>query len=243
MFNFGTGIVTAVPTGSNPTPVPFGVLQEVNLDLTWAEVELYGEYQFPVAAARGKAKFGGTAKWGRFSPLALNSVFTGSSIATGETKGVGNEPGTIPGTPYQITVTNGATFVDDLGVIDLTTGLQLTRVASSPATGQYSVNTTTGVYTFAAADTTHTVWISYSYRSASTGKTITYNNQLMGSQSTYTLTVFNNFNSGFFGLKLWAVTLSKLGMPMKNDDFTIQDTVITAYADSAARVCEMYITS
>ncbi len=73
------------------------------------------------------------------------------------------ESHTIPSTPYQITAnqTYGSWGQDD-GVVS-TTGTVFMPVASSPTTGQYSVNITTGVYTFAAADAGTQLLISYSY--------------------------------------------------------------------------------
>lgn len=238
MYNFGTGMLTLTPSGSNPTPAAFGVLQEVDLGIEFVEKALRGEMQFPVTVARGAASMAGSAKWGRINAQLNSSLLTGSTIATGETRGAANEAGTIPGTPYAVTVTNSATFVADLGVWDVTAGIPMVRVASSPATGQYSVSA--GVYTFAAADTTHSVFISYSYTGAG-GKTVTYNNQLMGAGTTYGLTVFNQYGGTYHGLKIFAVTLSKLAFPFRSEDFTIQDTTITAYADSSGRVLEEYV--
>jgi len=53
-------------------------------------------------------------------------------------------------------------------------------VASSPATGQYSVNTATGIYTFASGDTGASVLISYTFTAATTGTQLNITNQLMG---------------------------------------------------------------
>lgn len=239
-YNFGVGLVTATPSGANPTPIPFGVIQDCQIDIDWTEKDLRGEMQAPVATARAALKIVGSAKWGRINALAFGQILTGSTTTTGEVRGIGNEPGTVPTTPFQVTTVNGANGVADLGVFDVTAGIILTRVASSPTTGQYSVVPTTGVYTFAAADTGHTVWISYSYSSSSTGKTVSYTNQIMGSQSTYVLTLFNQFGGNYLGAKLWAVTLSKLSLPLKSEDFTIQDTTITGYADSSGRIIDLY---
>jgi len=46
-----TGAVIA-----NPTPVPFGALQDISLDFSWTMKELYGQYQMPLAVGRGAAK-------------------------------------------------------------------------------------------------------------------------------------------------------------------------------------------
>lgn len=77
---------------------------------------------------------------------------------------VDDESHVIPSTPFQVTVSGAATFLRDRGVTDA--GTPMTRVPSGPSTGEYSVNEITGIYTFAAADATDTVLISYSTAAA-----------------------------------------------------------------------------
>lgn len=239
-YNFGSGMLTVTPSGSNPTPVQVGTLQDVSLDTEFEIKELHGSYQLPVALALGKAKLGGSFKSGSFNGLFLNQFLSGSTIATGQIIGVPNEAATIPATPYTVTVTNGATFSADMGVYDVTSQKPMARVASGPATGQYSVNVSTGVYTFAAADTLHVVWISYAYTSASTGKTVTFTNQPMGTVTTFALTLYNRFGSKYSGVKLYAVALPKISLPFKNDDFTIIDGTFMGAADSSGNVLDAY---
>lgn len=236
-INFGVGLLTLTPSGANPTPQQVGILQDVNLDIAVASKELYGSSQFPIDVARAAGKVGGKAKFATIRGSMISQLLGGSTIATGATYGAQNETGTIPSTPYQITVTNSATFVEDLGVFDTVSGLFLTRVASAPATGQYAV--TAGVYTFAAADAGHLVWISYSYTSA-TGKTVTLNNQLMGTGNTFTLTLFNSFRSMNSGVKLFAVQVPKLTFALKNEDYTMNDLDFDAFANGAGKVLELY---
>jgi len=79
---------------------------------------------------------------------------------------------------YTITVANAANYNDDLGVyytagganagIGTTSGV-FQRVAAPSQAGQYSVNFATGVYTFASADATAPVLISYTYNVTGTG--------------------------------------------------------------------------
>lgn len=239
MINFGVGQLVVTPSGSNPTPVQLAILQDASLDISFAEKLLYGAYQLPVDVARGEAKLGIKAKEAQISSQLIGSFLAGSSSGTGYTAGAINETGTVPAAPsYTITVTNSATFVSDSGVVDLTAGIVLTRVASTPATGQYSVSA--GVYTFAAADASHSVWISYAYTVAGSGKTITYNNQLMGQGTSYALDLFNIFRSKVIGFHFYAVTLPKLSLPFKNNDYTMSDIDISVFADSSGRVAQYY---
>ena len=57
-------------------------------------------------------------------------------------------------------------------------------VSSSPATGQYSYNAATGVYTFASGDSSVTVLISYTY-TATGGDTILITNASAGASNTF----------------------------------------------------------
>ena len=240
-FNFGTGILTLIPSGSNPTPVKIGTLQDVSLDISFAEKELRGQLQLPVDIARGAGKISGKAKSGQFSSALYKAVLSGATgPAAGSKIGIHEESGTIPGTPYTITVAQGATFYEDLGVMNSVTGLYMSRVASAPTTGQYSVNTTTGVYTFAAADTTVTVKISYSYTSTTVGFTTSFTNQLMGTGTTFTLTVYSTYKTLSSGFRLWSVSMPKLSMALKNEDYTMHDLDFSAAADSTGRIIDVY---
>lgn len=76
----------------------------------------------------------------------------------------------IPATPFQITVTGPAPlkapFIGDAGVT-FANGTALTQLTTpgTPAQGQYTVSAL-GVYTFAAADTTQSVTINFTYQAA-----------------------------------------------------------------------------
>lgn len=235
-YGFGVGLLTFTPAGSNPTPVVCGVLQDVTLKMSTDLAELYGQNKVAVAVAEAKQSIGGTAKFAQYCGSLIKAALN-ASIASGQIIGAINEPATIPGTPYQVTAANSATFSADLSVYDYTAGVFMTRVASGPATGQYSVSA--GVYTFAAADTAHVIGINYSY-TAVTGKTVTLVNQLMGAANTYTLTLFNNYNSMNSGIKLNAVTLGGMDFAFKNTDFTMQDIPFKAFADSSGNVASIY---
>jgi Putative phage tail protein len=70
------------------------------------------------------------------------------------------ETATIPNTPFQILVQDATDFLQDSGVVFYPSGTALTKVAASPAAGQYTV-TSGGLYTFNSADATKQVQISY----------------------------------------------------------------------------------
>ncbi len=51
---FGSGVLIATPSGANATPVQFGTLQDVSIDISFSSKQLFGQYQFPIALARGE---------------------------------------------------------------------------------------------------------------------------------------------------------------------------------------------
>lgn len=238
--SFGAGIVTLTPSITNPTPVQVATLKDVSIDISYTEKELRGANTFPEDVARAGGKISGKAKSGRINGGLMQLLLTGATQSTGRVIPVSGETGTIPTTPFTITVANGATFDTDLGVIDLNTGLAMVRVASAPATGQYSVNTATGVYTFAAADTGHQVAFRYLYKNTTLGTTLDYSNQLMGTAQTFEVTVFNSYAGGDHGFRLYACTLPKLSLSYKNEDYTESDIDFSAFANTAGKVISVY---
>lgn len=231
-LGFGSGALWGIKAGSNQTPARFGILQNCGVDFKANSKALYGTNQFPVAVARGAVSVTGKANLAQFTARFFNDIFFGStSAATAATTiVVDNEAGTIPGTPYAITVSNSATWVTDLGVIYKATGLPLTRVASGPAAGQYSVSA--GVYTFAAADTTLLVKISYTY-TASSGATLTISNAAMGVAPTYKTVLSSPYNSQDMVITLNACVADGLSINTALEDFAKQDFSFSAFTDSS----------
>lgn len=241
MILFGTGHLIAVPTNladgtaiANPTPVRLGVMQDVSVDLGVDLKTLYGSGKFPVAVGQGKAKTDIKAKYADISGAVLGSLFWGKT-ATNAIKGaVIDATATIPTTPFQVTAAppSSGTFVQDLGVRDATTGVVLTRVASAPATGQYSVSAG-GVYTFAAADTGKGVIYSYEYSAATGGQLFTLTNDVMGYTPSFAMILQQKYDGKTFALKFNRAVSGKLSLPLKNEDFTLSDFEATAFTDAA----------
>src|SRR5262249_30594886 len=184
MFQFGSGTLWGFPVGGNvansPTPTKFGTLQDVSLDISGDVKQLYGQKQFPEAVARGKCKITGKSKFAAINGKMFNDLFFGQTLGTGMIKTSLDEAGTVPATtPFTITVVNSSTFKQDWGVRYALTGVPLTRVSSGPAQGQYSVSVS-GVYTFASADQSAPVLISYTFTQAAPGTQLNILNQLMG---------------------------------------------------------------
>ena len=247
MFEFGSGTLFGFPAGgntaANPTPMKFGTLQDVSLDISGDVKQLYGQKQFPEAVARGKCKITGKAKFAAINGKMLNDLFFGQPMGSGMIKTSLDETATVPATPFQITVINASTFKQDWGVryaSGVNAGVPLTRVSASPATGQYSVNTATGVYTFAAGDTGASVQISYTFVAASTGTQLNITNQLMGFAPLVQAFLENQYNNNQFGVMLYSIVASKLSFATKQEDFLIPEFDFEAFANSAGQVIDIY---
>lgn len=233
MFVFGSGVLQGYRTDiANSSPVNFGLVQDVTLDWSFDLKEGYGQYQHPVVLARGKAKVTAKAKVLRASGLAIGNLFFGITPTAGQTATSFAESAPIPATPFQIVVANGATFVADYGVVFLSTGLPLTKVASAPTAGQYSVTVGTGTYLFATADTGKTVLISYTYTIPGTGQKLIITNQLMGNTPTFSGNFYSTFQNLPVTISLPNCASSKLSFGGKLDDYTYPEFEFGIYSDA-----------
>lgn len=242
MINFGAGKLIAIPTNladgtaiANPTPVVLGTMQDISLDLSTEIKTLYGAKRYPIAVGQGKGKTEIKAKYAEIDGAILGSLFFGKAGSAGIKAAVFDSAATIPATPFEVTLAppNTGTFVADLGVMRTDTGVQLERVASAPATGQYMVNVSTGKYTFAAADTGKPVAISYEYSAATGGKVWTMSNEIMGYTPSFAMLLQNTFDGKNLVVKLNRCVSGKLSLPLKSDDFAIYDFEASAFADAA----------
>lgn len=252
-YNFGAGALWGVPLQdafgaaiANPTPVQFGVLQDCSIEFSGDVKELFGQNQFAVAVGRGKMSITGKAKFGQINGSILNSLFFGQGL-TGGIYAVyyDTSAGTaIPTTPFTITVTppNSGTFTTDLGVKD-TNGNIMTRVASAPTAGQYSVNASTGAYLFSSADQTAfatagtKVLISYQYTATSTtAQKQTLQNIPMGYAPTFRADFFNQYNGKLLTMSLLSCVSTKLQLATKLDDFLVPELDFKGFANASNQV-------
>jgi len=95
-YGFGSGVLYGIRNDiSGQTPVRFGVLQDVSIEFSSDVKDLFGQNQFPVDSARGKAKIMGKAKQALLSPLLYNSIFFGQSLQAGQSLAAYNETATV----------------------------------------------------------------------------------------------------------------------------------------------------
>jgi hypothetical protein len=258
---FGSGIMWGTPltdaTGTaivNPTPVLFGILQDITIDISADVKELYGQLQYPFAVGRGKGKITGKAKMAQIFGQMYNSLFFGQTLNTGFFQDVYTTTAlAIPPTPFTITVSSVASSATniqipnagvtgsaaDLGVINAATGLPMTRVASAPTAGQYSFTPTTGVYLFSSADNVSgvSVYINYQYTATSTtAKNSVVANLPMGYAPTFECDLMLPYGGKQLTLDLYNCIATKLTFPSKLDDFTIPELDFSAFANAGGQV-------
>lgn len=236
MYSFGSGVLLGTRTDvANATPVNFGLVQEVTIEETASIKELYGQYQRPLAAARGTIKTTGKAKVARISGLAFANIYYGLSPSVGQIATSFAEAGAVSATtPFTVTVANSTTFANDEGVLYATTGLPLIKVASSPGPGQYSVSA--GVYTFNSADAGKAVLTSYTYTVSGSGQKYTVFNQLLGTTPSFQATFYTTFQGQAITLTLNNCTSTKLSFQTKLEDFVMPEFDFSCYADAAGNV-------
>jgi hypothetical protein len=235
---FGSGTMWAVPTINlagnnvvNPTPVPFGAMQDVSIDISKTVKELYGLYQFPIDVAAGTAKISGKAKVARFQAQLFNQLF-GETLGANEYRAAFEEAGNIAANNY--TANQAANFYLDLGVQYQANGTPLTRAANA-VLGSYVVGAN-GLYTFAANETA-AIKVSYLYTANnSTGNSFLMNNQLLG-LSPFFQVVLNQVRRGkHMTLVLNRCVATKLSLGTKLEDFNIPEFDFSAMADDSGVV-------
>ena len=239
MFVFGSGVLIGTPQGG--TPINFGLAQEVSLNVGVTTKALFGQYNFPVAIGSGTRRMAGKAKMARISGQAFGALFFGVTPATGGTLTQFGETTNVPSSsPYTYTVANHASFIADQGVVYATSGLPLRLVASSPATGQYSVSAG-GVYTFAAGDAGVAMLISYTYINAAGGENIAVVSQLIGPTISFSANLFaaDPTTGKQFSVLLYNCVAEKLSFGTKLEDFVMPELDFQCFANSAGQVCQL----
>ena len=249
MFTFGAGVMigTQSTDGSgnavaNPSPIQFGILQEVTPDETFELKKLYGQYKFPVAVGQGKGSMMLKAKLANINAELHNTVFYGLTLTNTYQAIYDDQTGTSIPTGEQITPTIHGTALSDLGVVSSVNGVPYTRVATAPTSGQYGFSAGSGLYYFSPLDYGKKVFIDYAYGDATvtTGRLLTISNQPMGLQPVFAV----DLQTRYLGKTIYAhypqVVATKLSRSWKNDDFTIYDFEMEAFTDSSGNVCYLY---
>lgn len=269
MFSFGSGTLYTLPVAAvNNNAVPSGIgggaggaqnfattawqnyirlgqVQAFSADINLPIKELRGFGVFPIAVARGKGKVTLKLDNARVNASALNVLLFGDDTNSATAPGdliVEGEAGTVPTTPYQVTVANSATFVRDLGVYVQGQGGRFSVGATATASGVYAV--AAGVYTFNAADVGTKVFIDYEYGPAAVAPyKIIINQQLMGATPTFMLIGYGAYQGKQLYIQLNTCLITKASLNLKIDDFLIPSLDGEAIADPTSGVVGIVATA
>lgn len=246
---FGSGVLFGKPTAgnlaTNPTPMTFGILQEVQATIKGDLKKLYGMQQGPVATARGKIDISVKGKFAALDPLVYSQLYFGVDTATGMRRPVYCEAGVAAA---ELTLTH-PTATEDLGVINVSTGKQMPCSGSTaPGVGEYQFVAatngtvpTTAKYVFNAADVTAELAVLKNYSWPDPiGTTLHINNQLMGTAPEIQALLYNKFKNSTFGLRLYACVMGQISIPTKQEDFWISDFDMEASSDISGNLLEIF---
>ncbi|MGB8600870.1 MAG: hypothetical protein WCD42_01605 [Rhizomicrobium sp.] len=227
---FGPGIAWASRTDISPaTPFNVGLCNEFSVDASFDTDELYGQYQVPLLVGRTKMKVTGKISPALLSGGAMSTFLLGQSFTRGSQHDATTLTEEIPeAASYTVTpmVPSSGTFLSDLGVIDLESNQAMQKAASAAAltAGEYSVDESTGIYSFAAEDAGDSISISFSYSyTSSSSQTATWNNQLLGTTPTFRLDYKTVFDGQTFYIRLFKCTASKTSLGFKLDKFNLPE--------------------
>jgi hypothetical protein len=245
-IQFGSGLLFLNPNAgnlaANPTPVKPLTIQDVKLGQKGKIEMLRGQSQYPDDTATGDKDGTFEFAMGRKDYYLLNQIFNADTVASGGVSVSPNESHAIAATVTVVPPSSG-TFSEDMGVT--WNGKEMTKVAASPATGQYSVNISTGAYSFNATDVTTggNVLISYSY-TATAGNTYQVNNQVQGYGPAFEAFIVDTYQpvSGVYStVRLYAAKISDVEFTNKRSGYADTSLKGSYYASpSTGRVIDYY---
>jgi hypothetical protein len=230
MLFFGTGTLVGVRTdlgvGVLATPVRFGDLQEISLDVKFSKKSLKGQKQFDLDTARTGGEISCKAKMARFSGKTIGDIFFNETVATGSRKMADLEAHTIPhDTSYVATTTypvGHATAIVDLGVLRASDLAPFTRVTAPDATLEYSMVEATGVYTFDVADKDVPVLITYTY-AQTTGVSFEMTNRTMGTAPYFQMFLQGSYEGNEMFVNLYRVSSGSINFSQKQEDYMVPE--------------------
>lgn len=237
----GIGWASFVPVGAtNPTPIHVATVSGGSYSIKRTTVPLKNADGYVIDSFVAEESIAGKLTFSDWSNSLLSMAARGVTVAAGQKIGA-SHPATIPTTPFEITVTQGATFADNLGVMDLTAGKKMTRAATATGAGVYSVNTTTGVYTFNTADAGHQVLIMYRYTAAASGATGEIALSTASANTKFSIHIYQpRVTSKEWGFYVPAASINNLDVAFKKDGWSEVSLDWEAVADASNKLIYTY---
>jgi len=234
---FAAGRWVGINNVSIPTPTRPLLPQDMSVTFKRTTKSIFGENQNAAAIASGEMTVTGKVSFGTTNPRILSDLLFSASTSTSLTTEYDNEVGTL--TSHAYTVLNPGTGIVNWGVVNTANGVRYVRVAAGSETAgvSYSLNASTGTYTFASAETGTTFKFSYTSTASSGGETVALANIPMGSAGDFTAVYcFPWYNASNVQeqdiLTLNSCTLSSHGISTKMADFGKPDLDFEAGCDA-----------
>jgi hypothetical protein len=220
---------TAIPIALNAT------VQEVMINETAKTVALRGSNAYPYTIVTSERETKMKVKKVFVSGLAWNNLFFGNSFTAGRDVYYTNEAHTPSGTTQAVTNATGG--IVDLGVNYAATGLPLQRVAAgSEAQGKYSVNQSTGTYTFAIADEVALLFNYSNFSATASGQQLNVVNLQMGTNPTFQFDYWVQTQGQVFAARHFCCVASSLAIAGKNSDYIIPELDFECCANAAGQI-------
>lgn len=249
-YTFGAGNLYAKRTDVTGQQVSFfATVQDWSVDLDQKLVSLIGQNKFPVDIAPSEASIKGKIKQARVQSFMINNTLLGQTVtsASGFDVAVNENHSSLTTTTFA--VTNGATFLEDLGIIYHGTGIAFLPTTATPSAGYYIPGTAgnSGVYTIAVADETVAggIDVSYTY-SVTTMFQTSIAQTLMGTGPQFELIGKVPYTvqgvAKTFNMKWNAARATKITFAFKNVAYMIPEFDYEAFADASGNVGTFSIT-
>lgn len=235
-YLFDTGFLFGTPTlggTSNVTPVMFGGLQEVTVNLIQTRiVPTKSQFQVEFKELIGNTRISGVAKVARINGALFSELFTNQNTVPGSILAAVDSPQTIVATSQ---IFFSTPMVADLGIKRAADSTPLTFTTGVPGPGQYGVNVSTRTYSFNAADVGTAILLSYTYSSAS-GFKIAFADLLKGEAPYFSLFLMNTYGGKQFTMTLNKVVTTKVVLPFRLETFSISEFSFEAISDLSQAV-------
>lgn len=216
-FVFGVGEMYTTPNAKNPDPIKIGTPQGLSLSFSGDEASVFGNKRFAVARAGTTLDTTATITMGEFQPEFFSRYLFGATKGKGRHKQIEE---VVILTDNSGTVSYVADDFDrNLGVIGKD-GTRYALVETAPTEFQYTLDKTTGTYTFNAAAATKTVSIRYGQFFPNEGDQYVIKNSLMGSTPSFQLEVVGEFEGKGYCMIFPNVRAISYSMDSTNDGFT-----------------------
>ena len=235
---FGPGVVILTRTDiANGTPLNAGYANEFSFEESATSKELYGQFRYPLDVGVGGVKVTGKLKNAVLSPGALN-LFNGNTFTAGGEEVILSEAHSISTGTTTAIVSNSSSLTLDLGVFNASTGIPYTKVASSPAAGQYSEGA--GTYTFSTPGSTTALALSYAYSQSTVGQVAVTANQNVGINPTFQMDYWTTRNGNPYYIRFYKGQVIKRSMQFKFEDFMMPELDLVFSVNAANQMYQEF---